>query len=300
MRDELGERARGIVATFASSIGALDVQAKHLLALASRCAPSIAITESLLARAFGAEEKDEDEDSFDKALKVLARASLLSRRQEDGHWQIHGLVAQAALSLLAPDSIALDVAMADALLEQLAIIGSDASQARGLGADAAQAEHVVERHHNQIGVRLLLRLGQCHVGRGQYGLAQATGTQALALATEKLGAAHPATLISMHNLAKTLRAQGDLARARELHEQVLAASRRVLGEEHPDTSISAWSLFLTLHQSEDTDAAKQVLRGDLLWLAERDPAQLGRAQRTIRGYVRQELGLDQDESSAMP
>src|SRR5437764_1232580 len=39
----------------------------------------------------------------------------------------------------------------------------------------------------------------------------------------------------MLNLASTLYAEGDLAKARELEEQVLAASRRLLGEEHPDT-----------------------------------------------------------------
>ena len=37
----------------------------------------------------------------------------------------------------------------------------------------------------------------------------------------------------MNNLAATLRAQGDLAGARKLHEEVLDIRRRVLGPEHP-------------------------------------------------------------------
>jgi len=61
-----------------------------------------------------------------------------------------------------------------------------------------------------------------------------------------LGGEHPSTLISMYNLAETLRAQGDLPGARELHEQVLAIRHRVLGEEHPDTQTSMNKLALTL------------------------------------------------------
>ena len=53
-----------------------------------------------------------------------------------------------------------------------------------------------------------------------------------------LGDEHPITLISMNDLAETLRALGDLQRARELHEQTLTARRRMLGDEHPATLTS--------------------------------------------------------------
>ncbi len=51
----------------------------------------------------------------------------------------------------------------------------------------------------------------------------------------EFGEAHPDTLMAMSNLAETLRAQGELSRARELHERVLEVRRRVLGEDHPET-----------------------------------------------------------------
>ena len=78
---------------------------------------------------------------------------------------------------------------------------------------------------------------------------------------------------------------GDLAGARKLQEETLAIQRRVLGPEHPNTSISAWNLFLTLRDLGDHAAARAVLKRDLLWLLDRDPATLGADQRKIRDYV---------------
>mgnify|MGYP005803403867 CR=1 FL=1 len=48
---------------------------------------------------------------------------------------------------------------------------------------------------------------------------------------EVLGEEHVITLVSMSDLALTLGAQGDHARARQLHEHVLHVRMRVLGEE---------------------------------------------------------------------
>jgi hypothetical protein len=96
-----------------------------------------------------------------------------------------------------------------------------------------------------------------------------------------LGPEHPDTLTSMNNLAATLHAQGYLAGARKLQEQVIEILRRVLGPEHPDASISAWNLFCTLAQLGDRAAASALLKRDLLWLLNRDPAALGAHQRKI-------------------
>ena len=73
----------------------------------------------------------------------------------------------------------------------------------------------------------------------------------LAVQRRILGEDHPDTLISMNNLALTLRSQGDLGAARELHEQVLAGRRRVLGEDHPATLASMANLAATLHEQDD-------------------------------------------------
>lgn len=49
----------------------------------------------------------------------------------------------------------------------------------------------------------------------------------------------PLTLISTINLASTLKAQGELAGARELQEAAVASALRVLGEDHPNTKTYA-------------------------------------------------------------
>ena len=50
-----------------------------------------------------------------------------------------------------------------------------------------------------------------------------------------LGADHPDTLITRHNLASAYRDAGRSAEAITMHEQTLAARERVLGVDHPDT-----------------------------------------------------------------
>src|SRR5258708_27940998 len=61
----------------------------------------------------------------------------------------------------------------------------------------------------------------------------------------------------MNNLAQTVKAQGDLGRAHELHEQVLEARARLQGKEHPDTLTSMNNLAQTLRaQRRSAEAAR--------------------------------------------
>lgn len=242
LREDIGERARGIVATFAISIDPLPGAAKDLLALASACAPNTPIPDAMLALAFGGESADE----FARALRVLSRASLLTRRKHDAALEIHSLVAQASLALLNPDLAALRARTADALLEHLSILERNKSKAREMLAHAAHAAHLAPHLPDQNGVGLYLLLGLYETGRGQLHLARAASASALELATEVLGHEHPDTLDSMNNLAEAIRAQGDLVKARKIHKQALEIRRRVLGEEHPDTLISKNNFASTL------------------------------------------------------
>jgi len=75
-----------------------------------------------------------------------------------------------------------------------------------------------------------------------------------------LGPEHPDTLTSLNNLALTLRAQGDLSRARALHEEELEICRRILGPEHPDTLISMCNLAITLLDLGETAAARDLVQ----------------------------------------
>ena len=109
--------------------------------------------------------------------------------------------------------------------------------------------------------------------------------ETLAIRRRILGAEHPHTLISMNNLALTLQAQRDVSAARKLQEEVLAIRRRVLGPEHTGTSNSAWNLFRILQDSGERAAAMAVLKRDLRWLLDHDPATLSADQRKIREGV---------------
>ena len=119
---------------------------------------------------------------------------------------------------------------------------------------------------------------------------KAEAEQALEASRQRLGEAHPNTLKAMNNLAQTLRAQGDVAGARALHERVLQVSTRVLGKEHPDTSSAAWDLHRTLADDGDASAARHVLEENVLWLAERDPGSLAGNQQQIRQNLSEMFG----------
>src|SRR5208337_2845023 len=71
-------------------------------------------------------------------------------------------------------------------------------------------------------------------------------SRALAIYEKALGPEHPWTATSLDNLALLLRAQGDLAGARPLHERALAIFEKALGPGHPSTKNSARGLALTL------------------------------------------------------
>jgi len=73
-----------------------------------------------------------------------------------------------------------------------------------------------------------------------------------------LGEEHPATLVSMNNLANTLKSKGDHTGAQELHERVLAVGRRTLGEEHLDMLGSLNNLASTLKNRGDYAGAQEL------------------------------------------
>ncbi|MEM7587852.1 MAG: FxSxx-COOH system tetratricopeptide repeat protein, partial [Acidobacteriota bacterium] len=86
---------------------------------------------------------------------------------------------------------------------------------------------------------------------------------ALEVRRHVLGEEHLDTLLSMNELAITLRALGDASGARSLHESALEVRRRVLGEEHPDTLISMNNLAETLWSLGDASGARSLLESAL-------------------------------------
>jgi hypothetical protein len=79
----------------------------------------------------------------------------------------------------------------------------------------------------------------------------------------------------MGNLAESLYALGDLARARGLLESAVEAQRRILGDKHPDTLTSMGNLAATMRALGDLAGARglqeAVLEGRRRILGERHP-----------------------------
>ena len=125
--------------------------------------------------------------------------------------------------------------------------------------------------------------------QGDYAGARKIQGQVLKINRRILGDEHPDTVRSMNNLADTLHGQGDLSGARTIQEQVLKISRQIRGDEHPYTSISAWNLRSTLLEMNDSIEAMAVLKNDLLWLIDRDPAPLSVDQQKMREIIIQRI-----------
>jgi len=93
---------------------------------------------------------------------------------------------------------------------------------------------------------LLHNVGWCSDIKGQYIEAEAIYRQTLQLKETVLGKDHPDTLVSMINVAESLRQQGKYAEAETLYRQTLQLQETVLGKDHPDTLMSMNNLALLL------------------------------------------------------
>jgi hypothetical protein len=91
-----------------------------------------------------------------------------------------------------------------------------------------------------------------------FGAAERLLRTAIEMNQADLGAEHPDTLSSIHNLAETLLVQGKLPAARLLQEQVLEICRRMAGEEHPATLSSMNNLALTLLDQGELPTARAL------------------------------------------
>ncbi|OAG11040.1 kinesin light chain 1 [Paraphaeosphaeria sporulosa] len=93
---------------------------------------------------------------------------------------------------------------------------------------------------------LLARIGRCQESSGQYAAAELAHRQVWSLRKGLLGREHPDTLMSMSNLAWTLKRLGRYEEAELMHRQALEGSEKVLGRDHPDTLTSMSNLALAL------------------------------------------------------
>ena len=78
--------------------------------------------------------------------------------------------------------------------------------------------------------------------RGQYEQAEQEFRDVLAARQQALGADHPSTLATRHEIGRMLAARGQYDQAEQAYRDLLAVRERVLGPEHPSTRTTQDSL----------------------------------------------------------
>ncbi|WP_164012637.1 tetratricopeptide repeat protein [Pyxidicoccus trucidator] len=107
---------------------------------------------------------------------------------------------------------------------------------------------------------VLDQLGGLFMWKGRVAEAAEVLTKSLALAVSLTGEEHPDVAASLHALAGVLKAQGDLAGARERLERTLRILARLYGtEEHPDVAASLHALAVVLQVQGDLAGARERL-----------------------------------------
>jgi tetratricopeptide (TPR) repeat protein len=123
---------------------------------------------------------------------------------------------------------------------------------------------------------LINNLGVLYLDQGEYSLAEALYTEALAGCRRQLGDDHPDTLTSMNNLGLLYQHQGKFAEAEELYTEALAATRRQLGDDHPSTLLYMNNLG-SLYQQQGKHARPT-------WMPDHGVTQVGAAALGPVGY----------------
>ncbi len=272
LRDTLGDKAQGIIATFETSITALSEPARRLLALAGCCEPAQPIPVALLADGYAklldtVREEIDLGDEIAASLESLTDANLLSKTVGiDDSLRIHPLLADAALPLLKIEYAPLRASLVTVLTVRIA----DRDDVRQHSASLAYIPHarflvlrevdddaIMTGNAEEL-INLALRTGNYARARGSYSAAFEVIDRALHLSKLILGEAHPYTLTAMNNLAETLGARGNLAEARKLQEQVLALHQHRSGKRDPASITALNNLAQTVGAQGDLKSAESM------------------------------------------
>ena len=184
----------------------------------------------------------------DEAIALLTEGSLLAFGGGDSLVIAHRLVMRVVRERCAYEESLADLGLrVCSLLDEVTGSLSEPWRNReaawdAIGQVAALHEHLapcLDSDHPQLVETLLWLRGwvlSCMVNLGD-SPAQAVeyGKPLLADRERLLGADHPDTLASRHNLAYAYQHAGRVAEAIPLHEQTVADSERLLGADHPET-----------------------------------------------------------------
>jgi tetratricopeptide (TPR) repeat protein len=255
---ELGDKARGIVATFEISITQQPAAAQVLLRLTAECAPSEPIPITLLEKALGAANAG---DTFNRALSNLLRASLLTRRRGQseggGPIEIHPLLADVTRLLVTPIGYNPRDQLGQALLQGLKNVG-DFKRRDELAPIIVHASYLTMEEANEQTVEIAAAMSLYQLTRRDFLLARLVSEHAFNMSVRVFGEDHPWTTIVRSNLATSHSELGNLEIARSLQEQNLDARTRTLAPEHPARLMAMDNLGVTLRAQREFEAARAL------------------------------------------
>jgi hypothetical protein len=252
-----------IVQTLLRSIRGLGAEGQDLLRLASVLAVA-PIPASLVAAVFekaGNLNHDDAQWRQAAAFKQVTAASLAEVAGEKADMRsVHTLVSRAMRfrDLELERTKALRAAAVEALWAEIAKAAPDIRRHQGIEFHVAHAREVVATPTTVSEANLLGWVALYDFESAAYTSAHALYSRQLEFHRRVLGPEHRSTLISMGNLALTLKKQRDPAGARRLYEEKLGVCRRVLGPEHRDTLTSMNDLAATLWAQRDFAGARKL------------------------------------------
>ena len=285
LEPRLGKIARSVLAAFTTSLAPLNPSAQRLLALTSLCAPGRRIPTPLLRRAFaltsnGARDAMGDGDAaacFDDALDTLWRGCLLESDGRDlRHATVHAMVAAVARQALQRPPGADQQGVAQALVERLLPLDSDAGAFVALRDDVAHVQALLAPRDasqstapsGRTGVLLGLGLARQQISDDHPVQALVAARQAVALAEGSLVGEDRDRLRALTTLSAALAQSGDLAAARALQETLLPVVQRVFGPVDDDALAVGFLLGASLREQRHLSQAEQLQRSLLTRLSD--------------------------------
>jgi tetratricopeptide (TPR) repeat protein len=217
----------------------LDRFAIAALARASYFAPNEPIPQLLLEQSLGEIDPEDEEQALLRAdaIKRLLELGLLEPFDQQTV-KIHQLIARYAQAAI-QDQQAQAQFENSLVAETHKLVNQQQPAAlRALMPHLRYAYQARRGREELASAELALALGRAEQAQINYGKAEPLLREALAIRQKQVGAEHPDTATSLHNLAGLYYAQGRYGEAEPLYLQALAIWQKQLGAEHPGTAAS--------------------------------------------------------------
>ena len=191
---------------------------------------------------FSSESGEWSNERFLDSVRELASYSLINVDRQAGTYSINPLVHTWAREHARPtERNAARICMSQLLA--LSITRNQSPEA--LAFRRTLLPHIDKARAGSLDPNVAEWLSVAYSESGRWQAAEELRRPALEARRQLLGDEHPATLISMNNLARTYWNQGKWKDAEKLAVQVMETRKRVLGLEHPDTLRSMNNLATT-------------------------------------------------------